>query len=104
MKIIKKEIPIMTIEELANKYDLTMYIGEIPTEESSPNRYHASFERIEIKDGCFLESRWGNGSTPEEAIDNYTKEINLKPLVKNAYSGPKRIDIPPTRIKNSKEK
>ena len=76
---------LLSIEEFAELHDLTMVVNE--REWVSPidsRRFYAHFEGIEIKDGSVLISEFGNGVTPELAIQNYAKEINGKLLVFHA--------------------
>lgn len=75
-----------TIEEFAEAHHLTMNIVERELPESSPMRYYAKFARCEVKNRGCLEGRFGNGSTPEEAIRNYATEISMQDLVFNAYT------------------
>ena len=85
MKVEEKLIPTTTIEELAEKYDLTMVITERNVLSNLP-KYFAKFKNVELKDGNILISNFGNGSTKKEAIQDYAKEISIKTLVLNAHS------------------
>jgi hypothetical protein len=97
MKIIYNEIPTITIDEFADKHDLTMVVHERRKSVGSPDRYWAEFDHSEIGDGCILIGTYGNGATPEEAIDDYAGKIELKHLVINAF-GKNRIEIDVPRL------
>lgn len=103
MKITYDKIEEMTLNEFAKKYDLEMVVRERDREiMSMPHighggRFYAYFKRTEVKDGSILCGSFGNGATPEDAINNYACEISGKRLVKNAYRDD-RVDIHPTRI------
>lgn len=45
-----------------------------------------SFQCCEVKDGIFLISEFGTGSTFNEAVDDYLEKISGKQLVFHAYS------------------
>lgn len=95
-------IPSCTIEEFANQHGLKMVVNERKKPVGSPERYYASFDRAEIKEGVMLRSEFGNGATPEEAIMNYTSIIEMKMLVINAYRDDrKEIEVP--RLINEKK-
>ncbi len=96
MKIEKKEIPEMTIEAFADAYNLTMEIHERRLPVGDPSRYYAHFKSAEAREGtCCLIGLFGNGSTPEEAIKNYAREINLRTLIIDAMRETRReITVP----------
>lgn len=75
-----------TIEEFAEAHHMTMDVIERELPEGSPMRYYAKFARCEVKNRGCLEGRFGNGSTPEEAIKSYATEISMQDLVFNAYT------------------
>ena len=95
-----ERIPKMTIEEFADKHDLTMTVRERPTASTVDNRFYASFDSVELKGDGVLVSSFGNGATPEEAINNYATEIHLQVLVVDAMK-PSRREIAKTRIKEA---
>jgi hypothetical protein len=95
MKITRKEIPQMTIEEFAEKNELEMEIHERPRPVGDPSRYYAHFRRAEVKDGGMLVGSYGDGATPELAIENYAPQISLRRLVIDAYSEQRReLEVP----------
>ena len=61
-----------------------------------PSRYYAHFKSAEAREGtCCLIGLFGNCSTPEEAIKNYAREINLRVLIIDAMSETRReITVP----------
>lgn len=94
MKIEREFAPTMTLDELAEKYDLVMVVRERcnSLRPLGLPRYYASFKMVEVKIGGMLGSPCGSGETEEEAISNYGLRISGCFLVKNAY-GDDRIDI-----------
>ncbi|MEN6320631.1 MAG: hypothetical protein ABFD82_17985 [Syntrophaceae bacterium] len=95
MKIIYKKVPILTIEDFADKHGLTMVVDERKKPVGDPDRYWAEFDHSEVGDGCILIGTYGNGATPEEAIDDYAGKIELKRLVINAFGENRtEIDVP----------
>ena len=48
--------------------------------------FYASLTHVEVKRGGILESTYGNGATPEEAIRDYYKQIVGKRLVYRAMN------------------
>lgn len=71
------------LESFADSHGLVMHIGRrngFPPECS----YYASFRDIEVKDGGFLISTYGDGSTPQQAIRNYAKELSERTLIRDS--------------------
>lgn len=84
-----------SIEEFAEKYNLTMKVTERDLRVRHPQLYYARFDGAEIKGDCILRSAYGNGHTPEEAIANYANEISGKLLVIGAFTdGRREIRVP----------
>lgn len=81
MQIETDYIAKMTIEEFAEKHNLTMQITERNAKENDPARYYARFKRSDIKGDGVLIGSYGDGATPEDAIRDYARTINLKTLV-----------------------
>lgn len=50
------------------------------------NRWLAQIERCELKDGSILSGNYGTGKTPDQAIEDYVKQIRGKLIVINATS------------------
>ena len=59
---------------------------EIRRYSNQKERWVAQFDRCEVKDGCMLCGTYGEGRTPEEAINNYLDKIKGKVLVFNAFA------------------
>jgi len=93
MKINIKEAPKMTIEELADTYNLEMEVVERGDYGRHIPRYWASFPYAEVKDGVCLLSPVGSGNTVEEAIESYAKNIQFKLLVLHAMDPDRRKEI-----------
>lgn len=85
----------ITIEEFADKHDLTMEVHQRNVNTLASDRLYAHFKRCEIKVGCCFRSSYGDGNTPAQAIANYAKEISRRLLVIDAMStGRKEIQCP----------
>jgi len=96
MKIREYLISRMSIQEFADKNDLTLEIHERGIYDTG-RRYYVYFEHTEISEEgrAMLISAHGNGSTGEEAIEDYAKEISKKYLVVDAHTLDRReIRIP----------
>ena len=81
-----------TLEEFAELHNLTMWVRERSLGLQHFGRFLASFEDSDVKDGSVLIGSYGNGNTPEEAIADYSCQIQDKLLVIDAY-GPNRREI-----------
>ena len=53
-------------------------------------RWLAKIERSETKEGCILTGNYGTGKTPEQAIEDYVRQIKGKLIVVNAGSDRRR--------------
>jgi len=73
----------MTIYEFADVIGHSLVITRYANQN---NRFSASFEYCDIKQGSMLMGEYGNGKTPQEAINNYKNLIIGKTLVFNAMS------------------
>ena len=85
MKVDVTPLERMSVQEFANKHGLTMKVDERATNYWPDARWYARFDNFELKEGSCLVSTYGNGSTVDEAIANYCKEISEKHGVINAY-------------------
>jgi len=94
MKVMLNELERVDLEEFAKKHDLVMQVSErdVAAQLMGVARYYAKFKGVEVKTGLTLEGAYGNGTTPEKAIEDYCKEISGKWIVVNAY-GPSRALI-----------
>jgi hypothetical protein len=61
-------------------------------------RWTATIVSAEIKEGSMLCGTHGNGSYPEEAIEDYVQKIKGKLLILNAYSGSRKEILVPTTL------
>lgn len=97
MKIERHFQPRSTIEAFADAHDLTMIVYERKPSDlgfcwTERIRFFAHFKNANVKDGSTIVGVFGNGATPEEAIENYAPEISGKLLVINAGS-PERKEV-----------
>lgn len=86
-----------TLEEFAERYGLVMAVSERSLAEHSVHvRFTAHFKCVEVKtDGHMLAGYFGNGPTPEIAIQDYGRKIAGRRLVFNAYTPDrKEFDAP----------
>lgn len=78
----------MSIEEFAEKYDLTMEVHDLGPDNIPRRgfRYYVIFSNAKIvQEGLWLVSKSGKGNSQEEAIADYTTQINNNILVLNAH-------------------
>jgi hypothetical protein len=69
-------LPESTLEEFAEKYNLTMEIHERENPRNGIEPFYAHFKRCDVSDGALLRGTYGNGNTPDEAVRNYIPEIS----------------------------
>lgn len=99
MKIERTEIEKMTIQEFAERNDLTMVIEERNVLANSSSRYSAQFKYSELRHGgCMLKSAYGCGPTEDRAIENCAKEIDCGMLILHAMDKSKRREIQVPRL------
>lgn len=89
MKIKMLAIDRQSLSEFADAHELTMEIHQrTPSDMGSrwnPNcRFYAHFENCEIKEDGTLVSTFGDGTSPDEAMTAFAKQISRKRLVFNA--------------------
>lgn len=100
MKIELHEQARSALAEFAEKHGLTISINErnprvLGSRFAENSRYYAFFKGVEIKDGPILQKAHGNGSTPDDAMSDYAKQISNHRLVFGAYTQDRReIDAP----------
>ena len=95
MKTTINTIDQITIEEFADREGFEMMINERPKPDGDPSRHYARFDCVEVMDRGCLVGTFGNGSTVEEAVDNYAKEISLKRLAFKSYTKNRReVEVP----------
>lgn len=87
----------ITIRRFASSHDLTMEVHE-RTKNPVPgaDRYYAHFEDSDVKEGRMLRGAFGNGSTEQDAIKDYAKQISGQILIIDAFSvlGRREIAVP----------
>ena len=84
----------MNITDYADILNIEINVKYYPNQK---NRWSASFHNAEMLEGSILISEYGNGSTPESAIEDYINIIKGKRLVFNAGGGLKyrrEYDVP----------
>lgn len=74
-----------TLEEFADKHRLTMKIYE-RSRVGGLSRFTAHFVGVEIKRNGCLESGYGEGSSPEDAMYDYANRIAGQRLARGAYT------------------
>lgn len=97
MNIIRNYVPTDILEHFAEQNNLTMVVTERPNSIGSPLRFFARFEGSDVAGNGVLIGTYGNGSTEQEAIANYAKEISEKTLVIDAWK-PNRSEIKVPRL------
>lgn len=50
-------------------------LGETSLKMREPGNWYLSQSGVEVSSGCMLESRYGNGKTPEEAVVDHWKRL-----------------------------
>lgn len=80
----------MSLQAFAEANLLELEIKERATYTSVKERFYASFRDVSIRDESLLVSEYGNGSTPERAIAEYTKVLDNKNLVKHGNTSAER--------------
>lgn len=93
---IKRELqpPSTTIQAFAEKNDLTMKIVERDPAYQNVGRFYAKFEGTEVKGDGVLTTVFGNGSTEDEAIHAYAREISETTLSIQDPNGRRLIKVP----------
>lgn len=71
MKIQRFPIETVSLEDFADKHNLTMEVRE-----RDDGSWYAKFEDVYVVGNVVLVSAFSNGTTEFEAIENYAKEIS----------------------------
>lgn len=97
MKYTLHAVPTQTFEAFVNEHGLEIEVKERGSETlkcswiGPDSRYHASFaSHCEIIRDGMLSSAYGNGPTPEAAIEDFAKELSEKRIVFDAYRDTRR--------------
>jgi hypothetical protein len=97
MIVVIEQLAKCTIEDFADAHDLVMLVTERNVRRiSSDKKYYARFDGAEDKEDSSsgtLESTYGNGGSPDEAIRNYAYKISGRVLIFNAASKKDRLEI-----------
>lgn len=88
MKIKRFPINAVSLEEFADKHNLTMEVRE-----RDDGSWYAKFEDVHVVTGMCLVGEFGNGATEFEAIENYAKEIS-KTTIRVGYHNGINIKVP----------
>ena len=78
----------MNIEEYADILQKEIVIRRYPNQK---NRYTASFDGCEVREGGMLSGTYGNSDSPTNAINDYVAKIKGKTIVFNAMTND-RVD------------
>ena len=92
MKIELHDLVRMTLVEFADRHDLVMEIHERDGTSDLP-RYFAHFKHVDIMDRGCLVGTFGDGNTPEDAMDDYATRISGKLIAINAFQTSERREI-----------
>lgn len=85
----------MTLEEFADIINVDINLTRYANQD---NRWCASFESAEIMRGGCLLSTYGDGTTPQEAISEYTEIIAGQKIAVGAYTDNRREYTVPKNI------
>lgn len=84
----------MTIYELADMLELEIIVNRFPNQN---NRWMARFLHCEVMENGLLRGAFGNGKTPESALEDYLVDIRGKHVAINATSpGRREFHVPET--------
>ncbi len=97
MLVVLEKIPVGSIREFALRHRLKIVVRERPFPIGDPSRFYAKFANCDTKGCGVLIGEFGNGSTPEEAVQAYANKISLKTLVHRGNTTDERL-IPVWRL------
>lgn len=90
----------ITIYDYAKMMNQRLICEYITTNHTGP--WHARIPRVEVVDDGLLVGVYGVGSTPDEAIADFVKQISGKRLSLEMYDGAKfhkaRVDCPELKV------
>jgi len=87
----------ISLQEFAERYNLTMVVNERDHRIGGVERFYAEFEDCEVRDGALLISAIGNGHDEFDAIENYARSISGRTLVMTMPG--KQVVIPVPKLK-----
>jgi hypothetical protein len=94
MKIIRHYHERCTLQEFAEKHNMTMEFFERSVGTTLPSLY-GHLSHVEVKDGCMLVGAYGNGYTEAQVIRDYAKQLSGKLIVWRAmHPDRKQIQCP----------
>ncbi len=64
--------------DFADKHGLTMTVRERDLDFPRAGRFYASFDYVDVAEGGVLIGAYGNGPTPELAIEDYARKLQGK--------------------------
>lgn len=85
------------ILDFEKELNVELEVNERPPS-SGLYRYYVSFNNTEVSEGSMLIGSFGNGSTIDEALQDYCKEIETKTIVLFARSDKRREILCPKLI------
>ena len=101
MKIERQKQPRMTINEFADRHDLTMVVVERPIRHRDGLKdLYCHFKSAEVKDGGLLRGASGNGNSEDEAISDYARQISEQLLVIDAMTQERREIFVPVLVED----
>lgn len=80
----------MKFEDFANANGLEIVVRERPGSIGTMAQFYAKFRGVEVMEPGVLVSAYGNGATPEAAINDYKNELLGKYIAINAYRDDRR--------------
>jgi hypothetical protein len=94
MKIERHTIERISIEDFADKHNLTLELHE-----RTDGTFFVHFMHADVKEGdCLLVGKYGDGQNEDFAIQDYCKEISNETLVISAFSKKDRREIRVPRL------
>lgn len=82
----------MTLSELSEMMDVNLEVKYLPKREN--RKWICRFDNTEVKGDGVLIGKYGDGDSPDEAINDYATSIAGKTIVLNAYGNRKEFKVP----------
>jgi hypothetical protein len=83
------------LTEFAKRHGLTLDVRERGRDRGRMPRYYASFPNVEVMRTGMLSSSAGDGDTPDEAANDYARQLAGRRIVIGAYTLERvEIDVP----------
>jgi hypothetical protein len=80
-------------DDFCDRHGIELVVKERARDRGKLKRWYASTPpglSLETQNGGILTGTYGDGDTPEEAVDDFARNIRGKRLVKNAYKDDRR--------------